>query len=100
MDRPPWAVYTRNVKRGRRIAAEIEAGTVYINHPAGTYEDMPFAGIKKSGTGRDTDDPGIHELVNKWLVRVMPYGLWTRALPHTAFPVPHNRPLCHLSGSI
>ena len=20
--------------------------------------------------------------------------------PHTAFPVPHNRPLCHLSGKL
>jgi succinate-semialdehyde dehydrogenase/glutarate-semialdehyde dehydrogenase len=28
------SVYTRDIERGRRVAAEIEAGMVYINHPA------------------------------------------------------------------
>jgi len=45
------SVYTRDLVRGRRVAAEIEAGMVYINHPTYTYEDMPFGGIKKSGYG-------------------------------------------------
>ena len=44
---------------------------VYINHPAYTYEDMPFGGIKKSGYGRETGELGIHEFVNKKLVRVL-----------------------------
>jgi succinate-semialdehyde dehydrogenase/glutarate-semialdehyde dehydrogenase len=65
------SVYTRDVERGRRVAAEIESGMVYINHPAYTYEDMPFGGIKKSGYGRETGPLGIHEFVNKKVVRVM-----------------------------
>lgn len=65
------SVYTRDIERGRRVAAQIEAGMVYINHPAYTYEDMPFGGIKKSGYGRETGPLGIQEFVNKKLVRVM-----------------------------
>jgi succinate-semialdehyde dehydrogenase/glutarate-semialdehyde dehydrogenase len=65
------SVYTRDEARGRRVAREIEAGMVYINHPAYTFEDMPFGGIKKSGYGRETGPLGIHEFVNKKLVRAM-----------------------------
>jgi succinate-semialdehyde dehydrogenase/glutarate-semialdehyde dehydrogenase len=65
------SVYTRDLERGRRVAAEIEAGMVYINHPAYTYEDMPFGGIKKSGHGRETGPLGIQEFVNQKVVRVL-----------------------------
>ncbi len=41
------SVYTRDLERGHRVAEAIEAGMVYINHPAFTYEDMSFCGIKK-----------------------------------------------------
>jgi succinate-semialdehyde dehydrogenase / glutarate-semialdehyde dehydrogenase len=65
------SVYTRDIERGRRVAEEVETGMVYINHPAYTYEDMPFGGIKKSGYGRETGELGIHEFLNKKVVRVM-----------------------------
>lgn len=44
---------------------------VFINHPAWIYEDMPFGGIKKSGYGRECGELGIHEFVNKKLVRAL-----------------------------
>lgn len=65
------SVYTRDVERGRRVAEEVETGMVYINHPAYTYADMPFGGIKKSGYGRETGELGILEFVNRKVVRVM-----------------------------
>lgn len=65
------SVYTRDIARGRRVAEEIEAGMVFINHPAWIYEDMPFGGIKKSGYGRECGELGIHEFVNKKLVRAL-----------------------------
>ena len=49
------SVYTRDLERGRRVADQIDAGMVYVNHPAWIYEDMPFGGIKKSGYGRERD---------------------------------------------
>jgi succinate-semialdehyde dehydrogenase/glutarate-semialdehyde dehydrogenase len=63
------SVYTRNIERGRRIASQIEAGMVYVNHPAWIYEDMPFGGIKKSGYGRECGPLGIQEFVNNKLIR-------------------------------
>jgi succinate-semialdehyde dehydrogenase / glutarate-semialdehyde dehydrogenase len=63
------SVYTRNLERGRRVANQIDAGMVYVNHPAWIYEDMPFGGIKQSGYGRETGPLGIQEFVNKKLLR-------------------------------
>lgn len=65
------SVYTRDVERGRRVAAEIEAGMVFINHPAYIYEDMPFGGVKESGYGRECGELGMHEFVNRKLVRCL-----------------------------
>jgi succinate-semialdehyde dehydrogenase/glutarate-semialdehyde dehydrogenase len=63
------SVYTRDIERGRRVANRIEAGMVYVNHPAWIYEDMPFGGIKKSGYGRECGPLGIQEFANKKLIR-------------------------------
>jgi succinate-semialdehyde dehydrogenase/glutarate-semialdehyde dehydrogenase len=63
------SVYTRDLERGRRVADQIDAGMVFVNHPPWTYEDMPFGGIKKSGYGRETGPLGIREFVNKKLFR-------------------------------
>jgi succinate-semialdehyde dehydrogenase/glutarate-semialdehyde dehydrogenase len=65
------SVYSRDENRARRIADQIDAGMVYINHPAWIYEDMPFGGIKKSGYGRECGPLGIGEFVNKKLVRAL-----------------------------
>jgi succinate-semialdehyde dehydrogenase/glutarate-semialdehyde dehydrogenase len=43
---------------------------VFINHPTWTAADLPFGGIKNSGYGRELSSHGIHEFVNKKLVRV------------------------------
>lgn len=65
------SVYTTDLKRGRRVADQIDAGMVYINHPVWIYEDMPFGGIKKSGYGRECGPLGIEEFLNKKLYREM-----------------------------
>jgi succinate-semialdehyde dehydrogenase/glutarate-semialdehyde dehydrogenase len=63
------SVYSRDLEHGRRVADQIDAGMVFINHPAWIYEDMPFGGIKKSGYGRETGPLGIQEFVNKKVLR-------------------------------
>ena len=54
----------------RRVAARIETGMVFINHPTWTAPDLPFGGVKDSGYGRELSGMGIQEFVNKKLVRV------------------------------
>lgn len=63
------SVFTRDAARGRRVASRIDTGMVFINHPTWTAPDLPFGGIKNSGYGRELSSLGIHEFVNKKLVR-------------------------------
>jgi len=58
------SVFTRDVKRGRRVAAQLETGMVYLNHPTGVKADIPFGGVKLSGYGHELIDLGIREFVN------------------------------------
>jgi succinate-semialdehyde dehydrogenase/glutarate-semialdehyde dehydrogenase len=56
------AVYTRDVGRGRRIAAAIQAGTVNINEGyAAAWGSVaaPMGGMKQSGVGRRHGSEGI-----------------------------------------
>jgi succinate-semialdehyde dehydrogenase/glutarate-semialdehyde dehydrogenase len=64
------SVFTQDIERGKRVASRIETGMVFINHPTWTAADLPFGGIKNSGYGRELSSHGIHEFVNKKLVRV------------------------------
>jgi len=64
------AVYTENLERGRRVAAEVESGMVWVNHPTLSSPELPFGGIKNSGFGRELSSLGITEFVNKKLVRL------------------------------
>ncbi|OBH40622.1 aldehyde dehydrogenase family protein [Mycobacterium mantenii] len=48
------AVWTTDLSRGHRLAAQIRAGQVYVNtYGAGGGVELPFGGFKKSGYGRE-----------------------------------------------
>ncbi len=64
------SVFTQDVERGKRVASRIDTGMVFVNHPTWTAADLPFGGIKNSGFGRELSSLGIHEFVNKKLIRV------------------------------
>jgi succinate-semialdehyde dehydrogenase/glutarate-semialdehyde dehydrogenase len=64
------SVFTPDIARGKRIADQIDSGMVFINHPTWTQADLPFGGTKGSGYGRELSEIGIHEFVNKKLIRV------------------------------
>jgi succinate-semialdehyde dehydrogenase/glutarate-semialdehyde dehydrogenase len=64
------SVFTKDVERGKHLASRIDTGMVFINHPTWTAADLPFGGIKNSGYGRELSSLGIHEFVNKKLVRL------------------------------
>ena len=64
------SVFTKDVERGKRVADQIDTGMVFINHPTWTQADLPFGGTKGSGYGRELSELGVHEFVNKKLIRV------------------------------
>jgi succinate-semialdehyde dehydrogenase/glutarate-semialdehyde dehydrogenase len=64
------SIFTKNIAHGRRLAAQMDTGMVFINHPTWTAADLPFGGIKHSGYGRELSRLGIQEFVNHKLVRI------------------------------
>ncbi|MEB0249271.1 aldehyde dehydrogenase family protein, partial [Mucilaginibacter sp. 5B2] len=67
-------VFTSNKKRGENVAAMIDTGMVFINHPTWTQPDLPFGGTKRSGYGRELSALGVEEFVNKKLIRFSEYA--------------------------
>jgi succinate-semialdehyde dehydrogenase/glutarate-semialdehyde dehydrogenase len=63
------SVWTRDEARGERIASRIDTGMVFVNNIHWVDANLPFGGIKDSGYGRELGDLGIHEFVNKKLIR-------------------------------
>ncbi|HEX2916041.1 MAG TPA: aldehyde dehydrogenase [Chloroflexia bacterium] len=47
------AVWTQDIKRAHRVAAQIKAGTIWINNYRVFNWLMPFGGYKQSGYGRE-----------------------------------------------
>jgi len=65
------SIFTQDIERGKRVADQIDSGMIFINHPTSTQTDLPFGGTKGSGYGRELSEIGIHEFVNKKLIRVI-----------------------------
>jgi succinate-semialdehyde dehydrogenase/glutarate-semialdehyde dehydrogenase len=68
------SVFTADVTRGRQVAARIESGMVFVNHPTWTAPELPFGGIKNSGYGRELSELGFGEFLNRRLISVSPVG--------------------------
>jgi acyl-CoA reductase-like NAD-dependent aldehyde dehydrogenase len=59
-------VWTRDVGAAHRMAAALEAGTVYVNVWGLTDPAAPFGGFKASGVGREHGRAGLeHYLETK-----------------------------------
>jgi succinate-semialdehyde dehydrogenase/glutarate-semialdehyde dehydrogenase len=66
------SVWTKNIRRGRRMAEQIEAGTVMVNEVLYTHgiAQTPWGGVKESGLGRTHGRMGLLELVQPIHVHV------------------------------
>jgi acyl-CoA reductase-like NAD-dependent aldehyde dehydrogenase len=75
-------VFTRDRDKGRRLAEQIEAGTVMINDVLNTFgcPETPWGGVKMSGIGRTHSVIGLRDLCQLRHVNVdrvsLPKELW------------------------
>ena len=66
------SVFTRDIARGRRIAEQIDAGTVMVNEVVYTHAvaQTPWGGVKQSGYGRTHGHLGLLEMVTPQHIHV------------------------------
>jgi acyl-CoA reductase-like NAD-dependent aldehyde dehydrogenase len=58
------AVWTRDIKLAHRLAAEIRAGSVWVNTYNAFDSGSPFGGYKQSGFGRDLGSDALEQYTN------------------------------------
>ncbi len=58
------SVWTRDVKKGERMARRIQSGASFVNGLVKSDPRLPFGGIKDSGYGRELSEHGVREFVN------------------------------------
>jgi len=59
-----FSIWTRDEAQAERLAADVEAGAVFINGMVASDPRLPFGGVKKSGYGRELSTFGIYEFAN------------------------------------
>ncbi len=82
------SVWTKDIARGKRLAEQLEAGTVMVNEVVYTHAlaQTPWGGVKQSGFGRTHGRLGLLELVSAQHVHInrmsfLPDVWWFRYSP-------------------
>lgn len=63
-------VYTTDPDQALRMADGIDAGMVWVNLVLGDAAELPFGGVKRSGSGREMGRFALEEFANKKLIRI------------------------------
>jgi succinate-semialdehyde dehydrogenase/glutarate-semialdehyde dehydrogenase len=101
-----FSVWTSDPKRGRRVAARLQAGTVNVNEAyaaAWASVDAPMGGMKASGTGRRHGEHGILKYTEPQTIaieRLLPVGAprWLHAGRYARVMTTGLRALRHVPG--
>ena len=75
------SVWTRDLQKGKRVAEQIEAGTVCVNEVLYTHGigQTPWGGFKNSGNGRTHGVEGLMELVQPQHIHINKIALFPNA---------------------
>jgi len=61
----------RGSEQGVRVADSMGAGLVWINIVPGDAAELPFGGVKRSGSGREMRRYAMEKFVNEKLIRIV-----------------------------
>jgi succinate-semialdehyde dehydrogenase / glutarate-semialdehyde dehydrogenase len=75
--------WTNDPDEQERVAADLDAGMVFINGMVTSYPQLPFGGVKHSGYGRELSEQGIREFCNLTSVWVGDGGSSSSAGSHS-----------------
>ncbi len=68
-------VFTQNINRVMRVFKQMEVGGVIVNDiPTFRVDQMPYGGVKGSGTGREGPKYAIEEMTELRLMVINPNG--------------------------
>jgi acyl-CoA reductase-like NAD-dependent aldehyde dehydrogenase len=65
------SVWTRDIAKGREIAARLQCGTAWVNHHFDASVDIPVGGVKQSGFGVELSREGLLEYTDIQVVNVL-----------------------------
>src|SRR5881392_1400479 len=71
------SVWTKDIAKGERIAAQIEAGSTCVNDAVANYaaQELPFGGVKESGIGVRHSAAGIRKYCHAHTIVVTRFGM-------------------------
>src|SRR3954470_11622820 len=71
------SVWTKDIAKGERIAARIQAGSTCVNDAVSNYaaQELPFGGVKESGIGVRHSAAGIRKYCNAHAIMVTRFAM-------------------------